>query len=161
MQRHLLAILLLLPLLGCDQQRQQRTAQTTPSTPPMVQSAVSVLRDPRTTRVEVFWVPKEVATRTRLTPQLLEDIRNRKMNDSGFQGSELQRSLIQALQQADIQPGSDPGDLRWACIFHGAGNIRVLSIYFDGYGRKGLIQGTPVTSNGEVVAALEREFGIR
>jgi len=161
MRRHLLVILVLLSLLGCGRLHQQRGAHSASSTPPLVQSAVRVLRDPHTVRLEVLWVPKQKLTRMDLTPQLLERTGNRKTNDSAFQRSDLKGMLIDALQHADIRQGSDPGDLRWACIFYDRQGARVLTMYFDGEGTKGLIQSTPVTSNGEVVRALERHFGLR
>ena len=155
MRIQLLGLLLILSLQGCS----HRGSQVKPrNVSPLAQAAVKLLRDPNTTQLEVLWVPKEIETRTRLTPQRLEHTAWWKVRIKDFQRDELRDQLIQALQESDLRKGTDAGDLRWACIFTDPKNKRVLTMYFAGRGPKGLIQGVAVTSNGRVVRVLEDRF---
>lgn len=47
-------------------------------------------------------------------------------------------------------------DFRWGCIFYDTHGNRALTIFFDASDWSGLLDGTPVVSNGEVVRLLER-----
>jgi hypothetical protein len=115
------------------------------------------MRSATTDRLEILCVPKHILTRADLGPDLLEKQYNYRITIRMLHASELQDDLIRALDQPSIRrAAAQPPDVRWACIFYDTNNTRVLAMYFDGFGRKGLINGTPVTSVGPIVEVLER-----
>ena len=150
----LLCIVLLLPLYGCGGRAQENSASVAE---PVVQAAVKVINAETTTRLEIFSFPREILTRADLSPQLLEKAWLYKFVVKDFSGSPLQRDLAPALRKSAIRRrATADADFRWACIFYDGKGTRVLAMYFDGFGTKGLIAGVPVTANGRLVKLLER-----
>jgi len=150
-----LMVVLLVFLLVCSEGAEEHHATGEDA---LVRLAVQSMRSASTTRLEILCVPREVLTRFRLSPQLLEQHYHYRFCIRLFQGSKLQDELVSALAQSgvsEIAAKPEP-DLRWACVFYNDRGDRVLTMYFDGSGKTGLINDLPVTSVGLVVEALER-----
>ncbi len=110
-----------------------------------VQHAVKALQSRTVTKLDILYYNKDALTRASITPKHLEERYQRKLTVEKFQGSDWQRDLVRALQARDMKRASfDYPDCRWACIFYDAKQARVLTMYFDGHGWRGLIGGTPV-----------------
>jgi hypothetical protein len=142
-----LAAALLLPLQGCGR---RGAAGEDPS----VRSALRPLRTGIITRLEILYLPKEIETFAALGPEQLEKLCYYRISVDHFDQSKLKRDLLSVLEHSDMReatgPYSEP-DCRWGCIFYNEAGGRVLTMYFDGAGVKGLIGKTPV--------ALRRTFG--
>ena len=152
----ILAAALLLPLHACG--RRGAAGEE-----PFVRSAVNTLQSKTVTRLEILYFSRHALTRVSVTPDRLEEIYEHKLSVEKFQESAWKRDLIRALEDPDMRRTTGPStqpDCRWACIFYDAKHVRVLTMYFDGHGRKGLINGTPVAFTGrfgklKLVALLE------
>jgi hypothetical protein len=135
----LVGAILLLPLQGCGNRGAAGEV-------PAVQSALSLLRSDAITKLEILYVPVEICTFMSLTPDGVEKSCRYRIIVEQFRGSKFRDDLISALEKSDMRPSTDEGDLRWACIFYDAGDERVLTMYFDGFGQFGMIAGTSVTT---------------
>jgi hypothetical protein len=141
-----LAAALLLPLQGCG--RRGAAVQE-----PFVRSALSLLQSKSVTRLEILYFSRHAET----------EIYERKLNVENFLESSWKPDIIRALEDPHMKRVTGPvtqPDCRWACVFYDAKGIRVLTMYFDGHGWKGLIAGTPVAFTGRfgklrLVALLE------
>ncbi len=140
----LVAWILFLPLLGCG-----RPGGV--SNDPRIRSAIALLRSRTIIRLEVLYLPRNVLSRISVTPEQLANICSRRITIENFQGSDLRRDMIAALEHLDMMRASglyaEP-DCRWGCLFYSDSHARVLTMYFDGHGWKGLINGTPVARTG-------------
>lgn len=123
---------------------------------PLEEPVMKLLRSERIVRLQILCVPKEIATRADLTPRQLERICNYKIDVRDFQTSVLRGELISTLEKPFVEEAWARADFRWGCIFYDAKGSRVLTMYFDGFGQKGLINGVRVTSVASVVTVLER-----
>ncbi len=129
----------------------------TPGGDQLARRAVGIMRADSTECLDILAVPWEILTVHALSPEELERQYYYKMSARYFQRSALQEDLISALEGSEITPDlSARGDQRWACIFYDTKGARVLTIYFDSFGREGWIAGTPVRANGEFVEVLEK-----
>jgi hypothetical protein len=121
---------------------------------PAVRSALRPLRTGVITRLEILYLPKEIMTVTNLGPEQLEKLCYYRISVDHFDQSKLKRDLLSVLEHSDMREATGPypePDCRWGCIFYNEAGGRVLTMYFDGPGVKGLIGKTPV--------ALRRTFG--
>lgn len=121
----------------------------------VLSQAADVMRSGAITKLEVLYYPKEMLTRTRLNPELLEKQYYYKISIERFQSSKLKSEMISAFENSAIKPAAIEPDLRWACIFYNTNNDRVLTMYFDASGKKGIIDGVSVVSDGRLVKLLE------
>lgn len=119
-------------------------------------AAMDLIRSGTASKLEVLCVPKEEETMVALYPELLEKTWSYKITFRDFQFSPIKKDLISALEDSSITQTNVTCDLRWACIFYNTNDVRVLSIYFDGDSKKGLIEGKSVISNGKFVRVLEQ-----
>jgi hypothetical protein len=105
-------------------------------------------------RVEVICIPEEVHTFEAVTPKYLEDGYWSKTIIRQFRDSKFRENLLQAIKQSSIKIRSGaPSDLRWGCIMYDDRGARLLSIYFDKFG-KGSIDELKVSSNGKLLQVL-------
>jgi hypothetical protein len=136
------------------------TTTSVTATEPSVQSAVALLRSGTVARFDILYLPREVETPIRVTPEALDSICFFRIGVSEqAQDSRLRNELIAALESSGIVRATGPyaePDCRWGCVFYDADGTPILSMYFDDFGVKGLIDGTPVTGVGPVVRLLER-----
>jgi hypothetical protein len=108
--------------------------------------------------LEVIYFPEEIETEIAVTASKLEKGYSRKTIVRRFQDSDLRSSILDALLKSRFQqrPDGSP-DLRWACIFYDANNVRLLSVYLDRFG-KGQIDDAEVVSNGGLLKLLRKRF---
>ena len=111
--------------------------------------------------VEVQFIPYELETRTRVTP---EDFRGyaKSIRKAELDG-ELRTTLIEALDDTRATPLHSPPDLRWAAIFRDANDVERHAVYVDGgmwlwAGRHGIVDGESASLNGALIRWLERHF---
>ena len=124
---------------------------------PLAQSALRLMSSKTATRLEILYYPTWILTRTALSPERLEKLSSYRISIRAFQDAKLRDDLISALERSAVKTTTQSeADYRWACIFYNADGTRLLTMYFDGFGTKGLINGAPVTSIGPVVKCLER-----
>jgi hypothetical protein len=126
------------------------------SAEPVVQEAVDLLLAPATTRVDVFVViygGRLVPVR----PETIDKQYDYRITIPGPFPSPLQRSLAFALQTAAIQRDDtvEPLYPMWGLVFRDFRGERVLTMYFDDYVTKGLINGTPVKLDEKVGRVLQ------
>jgi hypothetical protein len=126
------------------------------SAEPAVQAAVDLLLAPATTRVDVFVVVNG-GRLVPVTPEMIETNHDYQISIPGPFPSPLQRSLAFALQTAAIERDDtvEPLYPMWGLIFCNSHRERVLTMYFDHYATKGLINGTPVRLDEKVGQVLQ------
>ena len=163
MRRHCLlpAMVLLLFLQACN--RQAQSVNNAPQEPvnsapqePIVQKAVSLLQSGTAERLEILYLPKEVATRVSVDPAYLGRACFYRIWIERLDQSPLRSELATTLANSGITLTPSDSDLRWGLIFYDAAGARILTIYLDKFGRRGLINGRTMISNGELDALLER-----
>jgi hypothetical protein len=115
----------------------------------------ALLRSDRIARLDVFYFPKEMETLTALRPESLERQAWYRVGVEQFQWSAMRTALIDALDSSSFAPAAGHADCSWGCVFYDGRNVRVLTMYFDGAGRLGLINGESVTGASQVVDVLE------
>ena len=107
-------------------------------------------------RIEIVYLPEEIATRTRLTPEMLEKQWRFKLIVDDFQSTSMQRKVVIALRASTFDVTEQQGDLRWGCSFYNEKNERVLSLYFDAAGKAGTVNAQPVLSNRKLVKVFKK-----
>ncbi|MFB3883450.1 MAG: hypothetical protein ACE149_19465 [Armatimonadota bacterium] len=163
MKRHCLlpAMVLLLSLQACGRRAEPvgdaaQAALSTGPLEPVVQKAVSLLQSGTAERLEILYLPKEVATRGSVDPAYLGRACFYRIWIERLDQSPLRSELATTLASSGITLTPSDSDLRWGLIFYDAAGARVLTIYLDKFGRRGLIDGQTFTSNDELDALLER-----
>ena len=120
------------------------------------QPSAALLRTRTIARLEILYFPKEMETLSRMTPERLERYCWFRLTVERFQWSALRTDLIATLTSSSFGLATDTPDCRWGCIFYDEKGARVLTMYFDGRGRLGLINGIPVTGTASLAELLER-----
>lgn len=143
----IIVVIALLFITGCNKDQ---------NISPIALLAISLIQSADASKLEVLCVPKEVETMVALYPDLLEKTWKYKITFRDFQYLPIKKDLISAIENSSIVQSNVEGDLRWACIFYNTNNIRILTLYLDGNGEKGLIGGKSITSNGKIVKCLEQ-----
>jgi hypothetical protein len=123
---------------------------------PVVQSAVDLMRSGTITRLEIVHLPRWIMTYMDVSPQMLEEICFYRISIQELEEAKLWGELISAVASSPIRRTTSEADCRWGCIFYDEDDSRVLTMYFNGFGSKGFIDETPVTSVGPIVDLLER-----
>jgi hypothetical protein len=126
------------------------------SAEPAVQEAVDLLLAPETTRVDVFVVVYG-GRLVPVTPETIDKQYDYRITMPGPFPSPLQRSLAFALQTAAIQRDDtvEPLYPMWGLTFCNPDRERVLTMDFDEWATKGLINGTPVRLDEKVGQVLQ------
>ena len=109
-------------------------------------------------KMDVLEIPAEVATRTQVTPDLLERAFDFRLTVADIRGWSDRPALIVALRSLKAEPSSGSADLRWAVIFSDPEGRRVDAIYFDGDGKNGMLGTDSVSFKGDFFAWLTRRF---
>jgi hypothetical protein len=101
-------------------------------------------------RVEILYFPERILTRSALTPDMLEKQYQYKLEIRQF-GECLQRQeLVDALQGTALSHGDRQYDLRTAVLLYGKDGKRMLSLYFDHSGMRGMINREPISMSNDV-----------
>jgi len=155
--REMLAVLLLLSCMSkCQSESPRSGAQELGASQPSPREVADLLRTRVPVRLEIVYVPREIQTQAPITPGRLEAHCWYRVGIQEFQWSAFRTDLISALDGCVVGRGTREPDCRWGCIFFDTKGARVLTMYFDGGGSRGLLNGTPVTGLGPVVRVLEK-----
>ena len=115
----------------------------------------------RIQRVDIFFMPYETATYTRVTPQILEVEADKRfaieISTAAPEG------LARAIERIRLHETREPADLRWGMVFWDGSGNRVHSLYLNsryifGTGRRGYIDGTLVGFNASLIGWLESNY---
>lgn len=98
-------------------------------------------------QIEIVHIPAEVLTRSRVTPEVLEQTFHDKLTIRWIRGRVFEKGLTEAIKTLKVQPTPQGTDLRWGIIFFGRDNQRVGAIYFGGVGGRGVIGNTNMSCN--------------
>jgi hypothetical protein len=127
-----------------------------------LRSLTKELLDGRIAHVDIFHIPYEVLTRTRITPELLEAQAKMKFNVE--LSSSVGQSLVPVIEDLKLHHIERAPDLRWGMIFWDHLGKRAHSIYLDsryfiiGTGRRGYLDGTLIGFDGSLIRWLERNY---
>jgi hypothetical protein len=106
-------------------------AQTTPLevTPEQVQ------------RVEILYFPERILVRAALSPERLEQGCRYKLEIRDANQSTEWKRLLPLLRQISVESKARSYDHRTAVLFYDKDGKRIASVYFDGFGQGGTING--------------------
>jgi hypothetical protein len=144
--------LLLLSTVICSA---QGTADTAPA---RISALTDKLRSNEVQRVEIIQMPPRILTRTRVTPEMLERSFYYKLIIRDVRGGAYASSLIAAAASTSADPSTDMGDVRWGVSFFDQSEQRIVSLYFDASGRRGVVDALPVSFRGEMFKWLDDNF---
>jgi hypothetical protein len=115
------------------------------------------LRKHEVQRIEIIQIPPNILTRTRVTPELLEQSYNYKLVIRDIRGNFYENSLISALTSTSVHAASEMADVRWGIsFFHGDELIERL--YFDPSGGRGAVGSIAVSFGGNLFQWLAANF---
>lgn len=111
--------------------------------------------------MRILFVPYDVLTKAPMDSALLR--RAAVVDRVSPIDDKLRQRLIIALEQTSVEPLESQPDVRWGAIFLGRDGKELHSIYldgryFDGTGRRGIVDGNFVKTNGALGYCLERAF---
>lgn len=109
-------------------------------------------------RIEIIQIPREVLTRARITPRMLETQYHFKLVLRDVVASARRDKLAEALSSLSVEPLGDPADLRWGIVFYMRNNDRAGALFFDGAGRYGAVNDKAVSFRGEFFSWLHGAF---
>jgi hypothetical protein len=95
-------------------------------------------------KIEIFYCPLDLLTRTRITPKMLEVNYFYKLTIKVKVGSFYLQGLKHALQDTKVEKSDRESDLRWGILLWGPENQRIVSIYLDQFENQGYINSIPV-----------------
>jgi len=120
---------------------------------------VTALEQDRVDRVEIVRIPREVASRTAFTPEMLEGGYYYKLLIRHVRAPKLRDAMIRSLKGLAVEPSPERADLRWGMLVFLKGDVRVGSIYMDEDRRNGTVDGRPVRFRGDALAWLKPFLG--
>jgi hypothetical protein len=95
-------------------------------------------------KIEIFYIPTDVITRTNITPKMLEANYFYKLTIQIRIGNFYLQGLKQALQDTKVEKSDRESDLRWGILLLGPKNRRIATIYIDRLESQGYINSIPV-----------------
>ena len=129
------------------------------------QSAISQLRKAieanQITQMEVYFLPYDVTTRSRVDPSDLrfKDKAPRRVAVDG----EVEEAIVLALRHTELGNSDVAPDIRWGIVFFDAAGNEQHAVfldgrYIDGTGRRGIVNGRTVATNGALGMWLELQY---
>jgi hypothetical protein len=109
-------------------------------------------------RVEIVQIPTYIETRTRITPELLDDAFYYKFVIHDVRGSTYGAGLTSAIQRTTLSASPERYEVRWGISFFDLGDQRAEAIYFSSDGRHGFIGSTAVSMGGGLSSWMARNF---
>lgn len=111
--------------------------------------------------VSILFLPYDVLTRARVTPELLQG--SAEFRIVVQMDDRMRKSLLSAIESSQISPLDSAPDLRWGAVLQSEKGSTLHSIYLSGKtilgkGRQGIIDGQPVKLNGAMIAWFEASF---
>lgn len=126
-----------------------------------LQSLLDKLREREIRSVEILWMDPTAESRATITPEILDKIYFRKLMIRKLSGDPAEQGLIESVRISRLRKADSKaeGDVRWAIKFYARENAApVVSIYLDGSGETGSIDGTPYSFNVSLHAWLKTNF---
>jgi hypothetical protein len=154
------AFVLILLACMCLAQRQMMAAE-----PVTMRSALNALTSELVAghiqRADIFFMPHERLTYSRVTPQMLEAQADKRFTLEISTAAP--EGLVRAIEGIRLHETTDPADLRWGMIFWDRSGNRVHSIYLNSRyifetGRRGYIDGVLVGFNASLIDWLESNY---
>lgn len=140
---------------GCAQVRDVKIQSLAQS---QIDALATKLANREIVRVEILQIPARILTRTRVTPEMLENQFHYKLIIRDVRGEVYQEELTQVTKSVTVRPEGEMPDLRWAVIFYGLDDARVGALYFDKSGSRGGVGDTPVSFAGGFSRWLDGNF---
>jgi hypothetical protein len=137
---------------------QAEKVKATSPVQPEVDAVAAKLGNGEIGRIEIFQIPDEVLTRTRITPEMLERQFDYRLTIRDVRGGAYQQTLTEIMRSIAVQPTAEMADLRWGVIFYNIDESRALSLYFDKSGSNGAVGMTPVAFKGDLFKWLHSNF---
>lgn len=147
-------LVLLLSALGCAQQDEGKASPAQSQ----VDALAAELTKGQIVRVEILEIPPRIETRTRITPEMLEEQFHYKLTIRDVRGGLQQRPLSEAIKSVGVKAEMEMADLRWGIIFYSLDDRRLGALYFDKTGRRGGVGTTPVSFRGDLFNWLNENF---
>jgi hypothetical protein len=127
------------------------------SKPQDVTAAIGVLEASTVSKIEYYYLPESILTRSALTPDKL-------VADAPYRATlkEVSRTklieIAQGLAESTYTHADNPGDIRFGVEFYGESGQKFLSIFFDQTGSRATINNTVFAINGALRDILRRRI---
>ncbi|MDY7540782.1 hypothetical protein QN395_21125 [Undibacterium sp. RTI2.2] len=121
----------------------------------------SYIREHRVKSVEIIWINPTTEFRQTVSPMDIEKLFDRKLIIRRLWGDALEKSLLAAIKSTTFFKPDDKFeiDIRWGVkFFDEKSDVPIASIFVDGSGELGMIDGTPVAMRGDFYQWLDRNF---
>jgi hypothetical protein len=119
---------------------------------------VDGIRTGKVQHLEIFQIPPDFVTRTRITPDALEKEFFYRLTIRDLQNTTYRRSLMEVLASVSATARTEIPDLRWGVVFFDETERRIGSLYFDAVGNSGTIDSMPVEFSGGMPKWLRGSF---
>jgi hypothetical protein len=123
-----------------------------------VETIAEALDQNKVGKIEILEIPSRVLTRSRITPSLLETQYYNKLTMARLNSNLYRDALIRSFDTLSVSPRGQMADLRWGVVFFSTDGTRLGAVYFDGAGRFGAINETPVAFGGQFFDWLSTTF---
>lgn len=117
---------------------------------PRINMLIAKLKSGDVQRIEIVQTPPRVLTRTKMTPEMLEQGFYHKLIIRDIRSETYEADLIAAVISVSASASAQMGDLRWGVSFFDHNERRIESLYFDASGRRGAVDSLPVTFRGDL-----------
>ena len=94
-------------------------------------------------RLDILHISTNAIYRTSISSSLLEQIVDFKLSIRDAT-ADLVKESIEILAKLNTEPSGTNADVRWGLIFYGKNDRRLLSVYVESEGRKGVVDGACV-----------------
>jgi hypothetical protein len=109
-------------------------------------------------KINLFYLPLIVETRSRVAPNDLENMADIKVEITGPLARGVVRRLMEAVSKSGVQsaPVGTTFDVRWGINVYNKSGSRIYSLFVAGGGGGGYAQGAPYTSDMEIKDFFEK-----
>jgi len=147
-----LAVFISLFLLSCGQSKKHAESQ-----PQDVRNAIAVLEAGTVSRIEYYYLPESILTRSALTPdRLVANAPYRATLETPPRANLVE--IADGLAGSTYTPMENPGDIRLGVEFYGDSGQKFLSIFFDQSGTRATINSDVFVVKGAVREILRRRI---
>ena len=117
------------------------------------------LAEGRIAKTVIIQIPGRIATRTQVTPEVLEKQFNNEVIIGDITQTAYRDSFVTSFQtiHAEIQLGAT-ADLRWRVIFYSRLGARLGAVYFDKFRSHGAVDKFSVSFRGKFFSWLQDRF---
>jgi len=134
------------------------SARDVPKPNENIVDVTQLLRSDKVRQLEIIYFPEEVATRTRLTSEMLEKQWRYKVVINELQSAPFKRRILAAAEASTFKRTDVRSDLRLGCFFYDEQGNRLLSFFSDATGKVGVLNDELVVSNGRLAKVLKGVF---